>query len=213
MRSPTPSWRSDLSSYQGRLIDMQKTAPPGTPQQHAAILIETVNRWIKHKEAERVWNTFRSHVPPDSQVVVVVTSTAVMPIANITPSGLVGMVIRSRFDADKFSQIIDDAGPLEQKIRARAKRHQTRTSSPEALEVASDLLGTLATFKRQRAAVLRRQRSAPRTWFIQHWSGFFKDLCGQPLEEVVRFFTEIAFNDPAVTIETIKAARRSTQRR
>jgi hypothetical protein len=189
---------------------MQKIAPPGVPQQHAALAIEIVNGWIKHREAETVWSTLRSHVPPDG--LVVVTPTVVMPIAIITPSGFVGVVIRSRFDADKFSQLIDEAGPREQKIRARAKR-ALANGNHEALAALAEEIGTLATFKRLRAAVLRRQRSAPRTWFIQHWSGLFKDLCGQPLDEVVRFLTEIAFDDPAVTIETIKAARRSTKRR
>jgi hypothetical protein len=59
----------------------------------------------------------------------------------------------------------------------------------------------------RRRGFSRETETAPRQFFMNDWSAKFQELCGQPLDEVVAFLTQIAFN-VEVTADAVREARK-----
>jgi hypothetical protein len=61
MRSPTPSFRSELAAYRQRLSDKTQILAPHWKGDLANGIID---RWLEHPEAESIWTTLKANVPP-----------------------------------------------------------------------------------------------------------------------------------------------------
>ncbi len=192
MRSPNPSFRSELSTYQRRLLDLQKTAPPDAAEWFQ-LAIELVNQWLDRPDAESMWNTIQSHLSP---------------AFSFAPRDFIDGVVQGRFFAEELMRVIRDLPAVEHKNRQRTKRHLAKS---DYASLASENV-LLASVKDQRSRLLSREVSAPRTRFMRNWCDHFRQLCDQPLYEVVCAITQIAFDDDSVTIEAVRGAHRPSTR-
>jgi hypothetical protein len=189
MRSPIPSFRSELAAYHKRLSDKTQILPPHWKGDLANGII---NRWLEHPEAESIWTTLRANVPPGF---------------SLTPSDFAVQVIQHRFDAEELTRVIRGLPGVEQKARQRLKRHLAAADyASVSFESAS-----LAGVKEQRDRLLGREDSAPRTRFMRTWTEHFRKSCGEPLHDVVRVITEIAF-DTTITVDAVRGASRPSTR-
>ena len=228
MRSPAFAYRDDLIAYRAELASLQAQAPAIMKSQeaflqtqavimqapaqapakaiaqattqaaaHSALAIAIIDRWMKHKQADRIWNEIAANVPAGF---------------SLTASAVAGRVIQYRLYAGRLIEAIDREPVIAGKLRIRAKRHFAQdTAEADAAFVFERAIRR--NTQRLRARALRRERTAPRTWFIAQWSAHFKELCGKPLDSVVCFLTEIAFNDPTVTPDMVRAASQPSARK
>ncbi len=190
MRAPVPSFRSELSNYRQRLLAMEQVQPP---HWKLRLAIDLVNRWLERPDAESVWNILQAKVPDGFR---------------LAPSEFAARVIQDRFLAEDLSRVIRDLPGVEHKTRQRLKRHLAK--SDYALSAFENAL--IASVKDQRSRLLSREVSAPRTRFMRNWCDHFRQLCDQPLYEVVCAITQIAFDDDSVTIEAVRGAHRPSTR-
>jgi hypothetical protein len=194
MRSPTPSCRSALSAYQRELTARRKALPPNyTDLRDYDIAIGIVDRWIKRDDADNVWNELQAHL-----------SVGFV----LTPVQLAEQVIEKRLDALRAAVIVHETTGLVD----NAKRRLKHAANKEDIDAVIDISVTLKRFTNRRPRVLGRQAGADRTWFIWQWAGFFKTICGKPLNNVVGVLTEIAFDIKDVTIDDVKNAQRTMAR-
>ncbi len=197
MRAPSPTFRADLATYRLSLLDEQSRTPNnnGTGRAaHAALAqaIAIVDRWKQHDEAESIWRDIIGNAPPGFAM---------------TPIDVAARVVQYRFYADQMARGIKLAPTVERKMRALSKRHIDE-DTPEANEAIAFERSVRSNTQRLRARNLRRGKNAPRTWFMAQWSEHFSQCFGRPLDDVVRFLTEIAFDDPNVTPDMVRNARR-----
>lgn len=192
MRSPNPSFRSELLTYQRRLLDLQQTVPPNAAERFQ-LVIELVNRWLERRDAESVWKTIQSHVSP---------------AFSFAPCDFIAGIVRDRLLAEDLTRVIRDLPAAEHKNLQRSKQHLAK--SDQASLIAENTL--LLSIRDQRSHLLSRKGSAPRTRFMRNWSDYFRQLCDQPLYEVVCTITQIAFDDDGITIEAVRGAHRPSTR-
>jgi hypothetical protein len=189
-------YRDELTAYRDRLIVLQSEAPDARAASHAALAIGIVGRWLQHADADQIWNEVTASVPAGFTLEV---------------GALARTVIQYRLWVERLSEHLAKSPDREKKMFHRAKRYLAENSA-EALAALAFESAVRSNTKRLRATTLRRERAAPRTWFIQQWTTHFKELCGQPLDNVVRFLTAIAFDDPNITLDAIRGASRQSTR-
>jgi hypothetical protein len=197
MRAPSPTFRADLATYRLSLLNEQSRTPNNNGAgraAHAALAqaIAIVDRWKQHDKAESMWRQIVGNAPPGFAM---------------TPIDVAARVVQYRFYADQIARGIKLAPTVERKMRARVKRYNNE-NTPEALAALIYESAIRLQTKDLRARNLRRGKNAPRTWFMAQWSDHFSQCFGRPLDDVVRFLTEIAFDDLNVTPDMVRNARR-----
>ena len=187
MRTPSHTFRDELKLYQRRLPALTTENDHWKGRLAHAIL----ERWIDRNECESIWVTIR----PLLRV-------------QVTPGHFIAEIIAARFEAEQLDIIAREAPAIENKNKARTKRHlQEKKYSELAKENAA-----LADFVDRRARVLGREKTGPRLHFMRQLSAGFIRWCGQPLDNEVRLLTEIAFG-VELTSEAARAARNPRARR
>jgi hypothetical protein len=180
------SFRGELTTYRRILVEQR----PDDAQRRLAL--EVIDRWNEHILGEAVWDTIIQKLRPED-----------LP----RPEQFIDLVLQRRILAARIDEVDRETPALESKINSRTKRHQ-REESYTKLGIENVLLGALID---QRKRLLGREKGGHRKVFIRGWSDKFEELCGQPLDEVVRILTEIAF-DTTETTGAIRGARRPTKR-
>ena len=191
MRSPSPTFRADLSLYRGNLVYLQPQAPDAKHAAHASLAIAIIDRWLQHEDADRIWIELAAKLPPG------------YPARMIA-----GRLFQYRLQADLLSRGLARAPTIKSKFRTRVTRYRDQ-DTPEALAAliyeSSVRLQTKELLER---CNLPRGKNSPRTWFMAEWSECFRELCGKPLDNVACFLTKIAFDDDNVTPDMVRSARR-----
>jgi hypothetical protein len=184
MRAPTTRFRDELAKYRQKLV----IDNPGHPHQ-LPLALKIVDRWRKHADAEKTWETLKKHTPAEHM---------------LTAEEFIYLVLNHGLMAGKLQQVVDELPSQERKANARAMRHR-QTKNYIARGVESIYLGlTLAG----RRTALSREKTAPRVKFMGELSALFEQGCGQPLYELVATLTKIVFNK-----KTDPEAARSAHRR
>jgi hypothetical protein len=184
---PSATFRDELKAYQQQLSAL----PPLNEPWKGQLAQEVVARWIDHTECESIWTT----VWPLMKV-------------QVTPGHFIREIILARNDTERLNIIVREAPTVEAKARARTRR-LFREKKYTQLGYENEVLGD---FVERRASVLGREKTGPRLTFMKRLSGGFVRWCGQPLDNVVRVLTEIAFGEP-ITTEAVRAARSSRPKR
>jgi hypothetical protein len=68
-----------------------------------------------------------------------------------------------------------------------------------------EMLGTVRGLREH--LLSRKEKTAARQYFMTGWSRRFQAMCGQPLDEIVRVLTDIAFGGEAQT-QAVRDARK-----
>jgi hypothetical protein len=187
VRSPSANFRSELKAFQQRL----PAVTPANDHWKGRLAHIVLARWIDHTECESIWTTLRPLLP-----------------AEMTAGDFIGAVILARNDAEQLNIIVQEAPGLEAKVHTRTKRHLKAKQYSQIAEE-NALLGEFVT---RRARELGREKTGPRINFMRRISMGLELWCGQPLDNVARVLTEIAFGQP-VTTEAMRAARSPKVRR
>jgi hypothetical protein len=79
-------------------------------------------------------------------------------------------------------------------------------------QLAATMKSAVAEYEQLSTRLLgREKKTAAKKRFMLGWSNKFKELCGQPLDQVVRVLTEIVF-DVEVSIDAVRGAQRPSTR-
>lgn|SRR5262249_46538088 len=183
MRAQLPSFRSELRAYRRRFEAI-------TPRpDYYPLVIEILDSWENHASAEAIWNTINENLP-------------IPP----TAGQLIDLVLARRINvAEELYRVIREAPGVKASKRARIKR---RLKNEAEWQAGAKTFTALADFREREKRVLgREKKTAPRKLFESGWRDQFKKECGQPLDEVVRVLSEIAFGGQR-TIEAVRDAQR-----
>jgi hypothetical protein len=150
--------------------------------------LKIIDRWIKEPAAEKAWNMLSKALPAES-----------MP----TAEEFIYLVIERWAVAQ---ELVDHArrepADTAKKV-ARAKRFMKEEKYEQAIRENAQL----AKRKGLRERLLSQKLStAARQFFMKHWSAKFRELCGRPLDEVVRVLVGVCFDYK----ETIQGIRNSS---
>jgi len=177
MTQPMGSFRKALKQYDPVAMDPRDPKLAG----------EVIARWIEHSDCELVWTKIEPLLPEEMA----------------EPFGLIHGVIEARIDAVAIDRVVKELPALERKVQGRAIKRLRQRDYREAMgEVA--LLDTI--LGQRKRTLSRKSKTAALTNFITRTSMQMIHLCGQPLDDVVRILTEIAF-DTEVSTETITKLR------
>src|SRR5262245_57293207 len=181
MRAPAPSFKSELEACRQRLIGIGLR-----PDDHR-LAIDVLDRWKDHASAETIWSKIRQKMP------------------GITAREFIAVNLERRLAiAEQLKVRIPEMHGVEASARRRAAHHRKAGDGSRAAAEMSQL----ERFRADRVRVLgRKMKDAPRVMFMKGWSAKFRELCGQPLDEVVAFLTEVTFGGQ-VTIDAVRRARR-----
>jgi hypothetical protein len=182
VRAPSPSFRGELAAFRKRLMT-------GPDDEWRRLFVEVLDRWENHPDVEETWRKITAKVP-----------TAVA-------GGFIADVLLRRKLVEEIDSRMAQLPGIEGKVRSSTKRHLKEGKYREI----ADANGLLADVKEMRAQVLGRERTGSQKHFTIGWSKLFQEVCGQPLDEVVAFLTEIAFGGP-VSTEAVRGARKATTR-
>jgi hypothetical protein len=186
MRAPEPAFASELRACRQRLGG----AVGLRPDEHQ-LAMEILQRWEERREAaEDSWRALKNKMP------------------DMTVWWLIRVTLDRRLAvAEELSARIPKMLKLEADIRRRAAHHRKAGKA----ELAAAEMAQLNEFRADRRRILSRKMNAsPCRLFMVGWSGTFTELCGYPLDEVVVFLTQVAFDRDDVSVETVRDARRST---
>jgi hypothetical protein len=191
MRSPTPSFRSELAAYQRQLVEITK-AMDGCADPRSEIAIGIVDRWLDHPEAEGIWSELRS----------------CSPAFQMTPAEFACGVISRRLLAERVAEIQRDGPSVVQNVKRKLK-HALAKSDTGTLVAGSVPLHDFVT---RRPRVFAREKGADRTWFMWQCAEDFRSLCGKPLDNVVRVLAQIAFDWNEASLDHVRGAQRTMAR-
>jgi hypothetical protein len=183
MRAPSQSFRGELDAFRKRLM-------MGPDDDWRRLFVEVLDRWGEHADVEKMWMKVKAKVP---------TALA---------GEFIAAVLLRRKLVNEIDSRMEQLPEIEGKVRSSTKRN---LKEGRYREIAA-ANGWLADVKELRTTVLGRERTGSRKHFMLGWSKIFQDVCGQPLDEVVAFFTEIAFDGGPVSTEAVRGARKATTR-
>jgi len=170
MRAPPASFKSELTAYRRKLFLHRANHP------QLRLCLEVLNRWENHGSVETRWNTITEKLPPE---------------ARPTAGQFIDLVLERRVVAEELYRVMREAPGEKAKKRARIKR---RLNTDAEWQAGAKIFTALADFRDKSEQVLGREKgTAPRKRFESGWRDKFKEQCGQPLDEVVRVLSEIAF--------------------
>lgn len=165
---------------------------------------KVLNDLERHPEVETMWNALAKILPE-----------------NYPAREFILDVLASRVRAEKLKPVVLQLSAIEAKTLARNKRHLKKKNYRQAVHE----IGMLAQIRDGRDHILSREsKTAARTYFMEGWGKKFKQLCGQPFDNIVALLTNITFDLRAkelglpderteVTAEAARGARKPTSRR
>jgi hypothetical protein len=183
MRAPSPSFRGELAAYRQDLVaDRQHFS-----DQDYAFAVEILDRWeMRQADIDELWTTITAKCP------------------DWPPREFILDVLASSRTASKLDAVVRELPKCEGVTANRAKRHMTNKQFRRAANEL-EMLGTVLDLRQR--LLSRKVETAARGYFMKGWSEKFEAMCGQPLDEVVRVLTEIAF-DGEVKPEAVRDARK-----
>jgi hypothetical protein len=183
---PPSTFRSALFAYRKELL------AAGVPPQSLAVRV--IDRWSNHGAVESLWKTIAKKLPAE-----------VLP----TPKEFIGLVVQRRLLCEQLQEIVREAPALEAKTNARAKQN-LREKKRKAVIVEQMALDNFVDHGTRLFG--REKVTGPRNKvFMRGWSDKFRELCGDPLDEVVRVLTEVAFGG-SISIASVRGTNRATTR-
>ena len=189
MRAPSPSFKAELAAYQRQVV------PEIADDDQRQLAVKIIDDWKDHAAVEKTWNTIKRKLPAE-----------VMP----TAAEFINLVLERRLSWEQVNKKVIQQGPqVEADTRRTANYHWKSGDYDNAKGKMSDA----DKFHEMRDRLLGRKKAlAPRKLFTKDWSDKFRELCGDPLDEVVRVLTEIAFERLA-TISAVRGVQKPTTRR
>jgi hypothetical protein len=170
MSAPAPSFKSELAIYRRQLLESENKDQPWLP---AALRV--LDRWKDHPDVETAWETIKQKLPP---------------AAAVTPGQFIDLFLQRWDAAFHLDEAIRDGPAVERRVRATATRHWRDGDWDNA----AGKMKEADVFRRLGQKVLgRKKRGEPSRRFMSGWQDAFKNLCGQPLTDVVCTLTEVAF--------------------
>ena len=193
MRALPASFRSAIAAYREKLIADNPDRPPPPD------LLAVLTRWERHELAATIWVAVKEALPAD-----------MLP----SEDRFIELVLQRRSMARRLAETYSALTWAEAK--KRTMRHLRDKKGPEfaqALAGLSQEFTTLTDVMERRERLLGRQKeNAERKQFMKDWLGVFTNLCGRPLEQVVRVLTEIVYGGK-VRIGVVRSVRRPTTKR
>jgi hypothetical protein len=187
MRSPAPTFRVYLNEHQRWLQAL-------TPKWRRQLAQEMVARWIDHPDCESIWTTIQLS----------------LRVMHVTPDRFIAEIITTRLNAASINMI--KASDHRKAMLDLTKQLLREGRDFELADRTSDFADESAVFEDARlrvpqAGLLGRKEPA-RMYFMRQLSAGFQRWCQgeQPLDDVVRLLTDIAF-DCETTTEAVRAAR------
>lgn len=184
MRAPGRSFKDELAVY-------RKTIAEGPNDAHRALVLEILDRWQVHPDAEKAWNDL-----------VEASARAANPMQ--PASIFIAWVIHTRLESEKLARVIREAPAVLSKLSAQADRDWKKDRLAKAVEKKT---ATLAFAKQANDVLGHKKRGEVRQRFIRMWLDTFDHNCNKPLHDVVRVLAEVTFDEPA-TLDAMKKARR-----
>jgi hypothetical protein len=186
--SPTSSFASELKAYRQRLLVSEHKVQPWFPA-----ALKALDNWADHPGSEAIWTILKEKLPPEA------LPTAGHFIDLVLQQWVLAQAVdeRERDDAKVVKNHVD-----------RLKRHLRDENYGRLWREAKLLDDHIKVHKK----VLRRKMGAAKTNFMAGWSFKFREQCGQPLDDVVRVLTEIAFGTEETT-QSVRDKRRPTTKR
>jgi hypothetical protein len=188
----TFSFGSELAAYREWFIANRQQF---TAREHD-IGLRVLERWQgrNRNDIEEIWNKIISKVRPDQ--------------CPANPADFaaqfISAVISCRTEAETYKTILHAEPELGAKIARRRELH-LKNQDYNSLICDDELRKQYGDIRRR--VFSRDTKTAPRKFFMNDWSGKFQELCGQPLDEVVAFLTQIAF-DIQVTADAVRDSRK-----
>jgi hypothetical protein len=191
MRAPASSFKNALQAYLQYLVSENKDSS------QLRLSLKVIDRWQAHAATETIWNGLKGRLPSEA-----------LP----TAEEFIFLVLQRRLLHEQVKRVNDETPIVERAVRARAEQYW-KAKQGKQYELAAIVRSKLDDFREQRERLLgRKKQEAPRKLFMVGWSDKFKELCGDPLDEIVRVLTEIAFGQE-VTIDSVRGAKKPTTRR
>jgi hypothetical protein len=147
-------------------------------------------RWERdHDAAEEIWNTIEPKL-----------------LVEYPPQEFILDVLLSQRRAREGGAVALELADVERKARHGIKR---RLATKDYLTLGAEAIW-LDEVREIRGRILSRKRkTAALTYFMVGWAGKFRDLCRQPLYEIVALLTNIVFAPKRkVTGDTVREAFR-----
>jgi hypothetical protein len=184
MRAPSLSFRSELTTWRKQFVAQNDQSPL------RRFVLEIIDRWLNHGSVEHIWKTIKLKLPPEA-----------MPAAQ----EFIWLVLQRRLLLARVDNVIDELPEATRRTKNRAKRFlQENRFGRLSLET-----GLLAEAKERRAQRVG-QKGGGRRLFIVGWREKFKELCGQPLDEIASALTQIAYGGEAPSISAVRSTERPT---
>jgi hypothetical protein len=190
MRAPSPSFKNELTSYRRRSV------PKIANDEQRQLAVRIIDDWKDHAAVETIWNTIKQKLPAKD-----------LP----TAEEFIYLVLERRLSWEEFNKkkVIQQGPEVEANVRRTANLHWKKGDYDNA----KDKMVYADKFHARRDQLLgRKKTTAPQKLFMKGWSDKFRELCGDPLDEVVRVLTEIAF-DKAVPMSAVRDTGKPTTRK
>lgn len=163
--------------------------------------LKIIDRWRKHHEVERAWETINRAVTRDGA-------------ASLPAEDFVAWVLeQARLQQRLADDVIPNSPDLEKKMIAAAER-EWRASRNGIGAAAAGAKRDLAQLHRaDRIRILGRQPN-PRKRFILLCRDLFMTNCGQPLDQVTETLFELVFDEepkPNEVRDALKATKRAAR--
>ena len=187
MHAPPQSFRAELAAYRKKLIaDCE-----GEPWLQLALKI--LDRWAERPDADTAWNTIKNKMAPE-----------ILTAEEFIYQVLIGAVM---FQVD--ARRVRDGLPGMESLIVQRTRDHLRKRKHVQLALENTLLDDI--INRSKRLFSREKETALQKLFQQWWCNNFKELCGQPLYDVVAVLTYVAFGDE-VDSEDVRRTSRPTTR-
>jgi hypothetical protein len=189
MRRPIASFKSELEAAKSNLIRVSASLKFNDPE-ILPLALAIIDRWLDHADVERIWDTLKCKFQPGA----------------LTPQQLIQMVVERRIVARRLEAVVNQKQSVTKKLRHQAKRHRIEKRPAQS----DATMSAVINFDNQSTNTLGRQKGqAPQKRFKLGWRQYFREQCGQPLDDVGAALTEIAF-DTVVTRDQVRGAERAT---
>jgi hypothetical protein len=176
-----------LEAYEAWIVSIAKDDP------YLPYKLKIIQRWKGHPLADKTWD-----------IVCQTLSTDDLPSARDFITFFLDRAIVAR----EINRLVKEERQEVIRVNQLAER---KWKSGEH-QLAATMKSAVAAHEQASTRLLgREKKTGARKRFMRGWSDKFKELCGQPLDEVVRVFTEVVFNI-RVTTDAVRGAQRPSTR-
>lgn len=179
------AFRSELTAYRGRIAS-------GPDDSYRVFILGILDRWLEDPDTEKTWQTLGRAAPQ-------------RPTAGV----FILEILRKRLELKEIEDRVSGFPKLETETNAQASRH-LKADEIEDFAFKKLLLKKLTADKLRLLG--RKPKTAPKQLFMRWCTEMFKGNCGAPLDDVTATLTRIAFDDPNVTAENVRAAAKQKDR-